>query len=365
MRRIRKEELNKKLDKKQLSALLACSIALTSLAGCGANTNTNTDQTTYTTNTSTVLNTSLEETTTNVVEIKDNQASEEYMQHAKEVAEAMYDANKAYFDEKQFTSEDLENVYYVLNGKYFDSNNDLLMDSIELDRSFDIIRELVEPQRINEMLEKYDLVEAGELTYEEYLDEVNASNFYDYNVSLSNFFDVNEDNKDVRNFVNDYSIEMVKITENVKNCVSPEDHMLDFFAIIRSAQTGDITDYEGINNYLQDNSANDGYGFITAAIYKSTADMLNTVIEGQYVTVPYKDGSEDVRVGLSYDERILLNTYYLGDLVEYEDIYNAKLLEAELFQTMPLMIMCDKQDKIMVNFGFEAQVKGNAKTKTL
>ena len=366
MRKIRKEELIKNLDKKQLSAILAGTIALTSLAGCSSNTNVEQTTTTTTTAATTILETTIEETTTtSVVELRENQASEEYMSHAKAVASAMYEANQAYFDEKEFTTEDLENIYYVINGKYFDYNDELLMDSVELNRSFDVIRELVAPQRINEMLQKYSDAEHGYLSYEEYMDEVSASNFYDYNISLVNFFDVTDENEDVRNFVNYYCEEMVKVTENTKNCVSPEEHMIEFFAKVRSAQTGDITDFEGINNYLQDNTANDGYGFVVAAMYKATADYLNTVIDGEYVKVPYKDGTEKVRVGLDYDERILLNAYYLGDLVDYKDIYNAKVLESELFQTMPLTVMCDKQEKIQSEFGFETQVKGNAKTKTL
>ena len=53
----------------------------------------------------------------------------------------------------------------------------------------------------------------------EYFDEVNASKFYDYRISLVNLIDVNEDNQDVRNFIGDYSKEMVKVTENIKNGV--------------------------------------------------------------------------------------------------------------------------------------------------
>lgn len=365
MRKIIKDKLNKKLNEKQISLILAGTFALTSVSGCAANAKTN-ESSVNTTTAPTTIETSIEETnTTETMELRDNQASEEYMANAKAIAIAMYDANKDYFDEKQFTEEDLENVYYVLNGKYFDYNDEVLMDSTELNRSFDVIRELVAPQRVNEMMQKYRDVEHGYLSYEEYMDEVSASNFYDYNISLVNLIEINEDNKDVRDFVNYYSEEMVKVTENVKNCVSPEEHMIEFFTKVRSAQTGDITDFEGINNYLQDNTANDGYGFIVAAMYKSTADYLNTVIDGEFVTVPTKNGEENVRVGLNYDERILLNAYYLGDLVEYEDIYDAKRLEIELFQTMPLSVMCDKQNKILCEFGFEELVNTNAKTKTL
>lgn len=353
--------VNKKFDNKKLSLLLAGTIAVTSIAGCTAKTDETQNSTINTTTaaTTTVTNTEVTETTVNIVERQD-MASEDYMIHAKAVATAMYESNKAYFDEKEYTVEDLENVYYVLNSKYYDSNNNIIMDAPELDRSFDIIRELVAPQRINEMLQKYSDVEHGYLSYEEYMDEVKASKFYDYSASLANFIDVNEDNEDIRKFVNEYSVEMIKVTENVKNCVSPEEHMLEFFAKVRSAQTGNITDYKDINNYLQETTTKDGYGFIVAGMYKATADFLNTVIDGEYVTVQ----DETVRVGLSYDERILLNTYYLGDLVQYEDIYAAKLLEAELFQTMPLMVMCDKQEKINRNFGYEP-VNANTKTYTI
>ena len=360
MRKIIRNNLNKKIDKKQLSLILASTIALTSLAGCG--TKVTEDTTTVTVTPTTIVATTMvpEATTADIVETKDNQASTDYMLHAKAVAEAMYEANKDYFDEKEYTVEDLENVYYVLNGKYYDNENNIIMDQVELNRSFDITRELVEPQRINEMLQKYRDVEYGYISYEEYMDEVNASVFYDYSASLSNFIDDSEDNKDIKKFADDYSEEMIKVTENVKNCVTPEEHLTEFFAKVRSAQTGNITDYSNINNYLQETTANDGYGFMVAGIYKSTADFLNTVIDGEFITVQ----DENVRIGLDYDERIYLNSYYLGDLVLYEDIYKAKLLENELFQTMPLEVMCDKQEKITRNFNFE-QVKGKTKRLTI
>lgn len=342
--------INRKFDIKKISAILAGVITLTSFAGCN-NSKNNTESTTYNPTTkTTVTSEEVEEVVIKKrVVVNKDYADENYMIHAKAVAKAMYDSNKAYFDEKDFIVEDLENVYYALNGKYYDNESNLIMNQQELDRSFDVIRELVAPQRINEMLQKYKDLENGVITYEEYMNEVNASEFYDYRVSLANFIDANEDNKDIKNFVTEYSKEMVKVTENVKNGVSPEEHLTEFFAIVRSAQTGNKTDFANINTYLQETNTDDGYGFIVAGIYKSTADYLNTVIDGTFVKVQ----NENVRIGLSYDERILLNTYYLGDLVEYDDIYRAKKLEAELFQTMPLMVMCDKQEKITRNFGYE------------
>lgn len=350
--------INKKFNIKKISAILAGVITLTSFAGCN-NSKNNTESTTYNPTTkTTVTSEEVEEVVIKKrVVVNKDYADENYMIHAKAVAKAMYDSNKAYFDEKDFTVEDLENVYYALNGKYYDNESNLIMNQQELDRSFDVIRELVAPQRINEMLQKYKDLENGVITYEEYMNEVNASEFYDYRVSLANFIDVNEDNKDIKNFVTEYSKEMVKVTENVKNGVSPEEHLTEFFAIVRSAQTGNKTDFANINTYLQETNTDDGYGFIVAGIYKSTADYLNTVIDGTFVKVQ----NENVRIGLSYDERILLNTYYLGDLVEYDDIYRAKKLEAELFQTMPLMVMCDKQEKITRNFGYEV-IDNNAHT---
>lgn len=345
---------NLELRKKALASLLGSAMALSAVAGCNAKTNTNQSSSNVTT---TAVETSVDNTVINTIEAKKEQASEEYMIHAKAVAEVMYKANKEYFDEKEFTPEDLENVYYVLNGKYYDKDNSIIMEKPELDRSLDIIRELIMPQRINEMLQKYRDLEHGNISFEDYLKEANASKFYDYRASLVNFIDVNEDNNDIRNFVNEYSVEMVKVTENVKNGVTPEEHLTEFFAKVRSAQTGNITDYKDINTYLQETNTEDGYGFIVAGIYKSTADFLNTVIDGVYVNVQ----NEKVRIGLNYNERILLNTYYLGDLVNYDDIYKAKRLESELFQTMPLDVMCDKEDKITTNFGYEP-VRTNTKS---
>ena len=229
----------KKLNSKQLSLLLAGSLALTSLAGCAK---TNTSETTEIPTTTTAVVETTAEATPTPVEVSKDMATVEYMNHAKVVAETMYDANKEYFIEKDYTVEDLENVYYVLNGKYYDYENNLIMDITELERSYEIILELVEPQRIIDLSQQRTDVEKGNRSYNEYMDAVNASKLYDYSKApLTNFIDVNEDNKDIRNFVTAYSIEMVKVTENIKNCVSYEDHMIDFFSVIRSAQTGDIT----------------------------------------------------------------------------------------------------------------------------
>lgn len=356
----------KKIDKnsieyrKKLAALLATgAITLTSVTGCAAKTTT--ESSSDLTVAPTTIETTVTPTTNSSVEVTADVATEDYMIHAKAVATAMYDNNKEYFDEKQFTVEDLENVYYILNGKYYDAEGNLIMEKPEVDRSFDIIRELIMPQRVNEMLQKYSDLEHGNITEKEYFDEVNASKFYDYKVSLVNFIDENEDNKDLTKFVTDYSIEMVKVTENIKNGVSPEEHLKEFFAKIRSAQTGDITDYEGINNYLQENCTKDGYAFLVAGMYKATADYLNTVIDGHFVVVPTKDGEENVRIGFSYDEQILVNAYYLGDLVETEAILNAKKLIAEEFQTMPFDVMCYREYKVNNNFGY-AQENGYSKS---
>ena len=357
---------NKKLSSKQLSLLLAGSIALTSLVGCAK---ANTSETTEVTTTTTVVETTATPTPT-PVEVSKDVATVDYMNRAKAVATTMYEANKEYFMEKDYTVEDLENVYYVLNGKYYDNEKNIIMDITELERSYEIILELVEPQRIIELSQQMKDVDKGYRSYNEYMDEVNASKLYDYSKApLTNFIDVNEDNTDIRNFVTAYSIEMVKVTENLKNCVSYEDHMIDFFAVIRSAQTGDITDYKNINNYLHETTTDYGYGYLVAGIYKSTADMLNTVIDGEFVTVPViKNGEveryEDVRVGFTYDEQLLVNAHFFGDLYETEDILKARELEAELFQTYPNDVMCIKQDKINENFNYQP-VKGNSKKYTI
>ena len=135
---------NKKLSSKQLSLLLAGSIALTSLVGCAK---ANTTETTEVPTTTTVVETTATPTPT-PVEVSKDVATVDYMNRAKAVATTMYDANKEYFMEKDYTVEDLENVYYVLNGKYYDNEKNLIMDVPELERSYEIILELVEPQRI-------------------------------------------------------------------------------------------------------------------------------------------------------------------------------------------------------------------------
>ena len=356
---------NIELRKKALATALGSTIALTSFAGCGnkvvrESVPTVSSETTISLTNETTKEVAKEE---KKVELTKDIASEDYMIHAKAVAKAMYDNNKEYFDEKQYTIEDLENVYYLMNGKYYNSNKEIIMDKPQLDRSFDIVRELVMPQRVNEMLQKFSDLEHKRISEKEYFDEAKASKFYDYRVNLANFIDVNEKNDDLRKFVSDYSVEMLKVTENIKNGVSPEDHLKEFFSKVRSAQTGNITDYNNINNYLQENTTEDGYGFTVAAIYKATADYLNTVIDGHFVEVPTKDGKENVRIGYNYKEQILVNAYYLGDLVQTKDILAAKELIAKEFQTMPFDVMCYREDKVNTNFGY-TPVERNTKTYT-
>ena len=346
--------------RKKLVALAATgTIALTSIAGCAAKTNT--ESSSEPTVAQSIVTETTAMPTTTTVEVNKDVASEEYMIQAKAVAQAMYDANKDYFDEKQFTVEDLENTYYLLNGKYYDFEGNLIMDQVELDRAFDNLRELFAPQTVTESLQKFSDLEHGYISESEYFDEINSYKFYDYNVTLSNLIDKNADNEDLVNFIDNYSTEMYKVTENLKNGVSPEDHLIEFFALIRSAQTGNITEFEGINNYLQENSADDGYGFAAALSYKAVADDLNTLIDGQFVTVQ----DENVRVGLSYDEKVLTNLYLDGSLVElgdYDKLEEAQLLLYELFQYKLIEIECDKQYKILANFGY---IDGNVNTKSL
>ena len=359
MREIVKSKFNKKIDYKKIIATLICTSTITSLAACSNNKNESLSEvTSNTTIETTIETTNIEPTNSTVIEYSNDEASVDYMNYAKSVAVAMYDANKEYFDEKNYTVEDLENVYYVLNGKYYDSNKNLIMDKVQLDRSLDVIRELAEPQRVIEMLQKYRDLEHGNLSYDEYLEEVKSSKFYNYGISLSNFIDNNKDNNDVRNFANDYSEIMIKVTKNIENGVSPEETLIEFFSKIRSAQTGNVTNYLNINNYLQETTANDGKGFLVASIYKAVPDFINTVNDNIFINVQ----DEDVRIGYTYDERMLVNAYYLGDLVNYDDIYNAKILENQLFQTMPLYVMCDKENKINENMGFYTYTNSKAYT---
>ena len=360
------EKMNTIELRKRLMALAATgTIGLTAITGCGAKTNTINTSSNNTVSLPTAT-TTVEETTTSV-EVNQDIATKDYMNHAKAVAKAVYDSNKEYFDEEQFTVEDLENVYYVLNGKYYNNEKSLIMDKPEVMRSLNIVRELIMPQRVNEMTQKFSDLEKGKISEKEYFDEAKVSKFYNYTVSLSNFIDINEDNKDIREFANEYSKMMNKVTLNLKNGVSPEEVLKENFVEMRQAQTGNISDknvYKNINNYLgNDATTKDGQGFMVAGMYKATADYLNTLIDGHYVVVPTKEGNEKVRIGYSYNEQILVNAYYLGDLVETKAILNAKKLIIEKFQTMPFDVMCYRENKINTNFGFEPVSETNTYTR--
>ena len=101
-----------------------------------------------------------------------------------------------------------------------------------------------------------------------------------------------------------------------------------------------------------------------AAMYKGTADYLNTLIDGQFITVKTKDGSERVRIGFNYKEQLLVNAYYLDEIDKLEDKLKVKEnLIVKLFQTMPLDVMCYREERINRKFNYEP-VKGNEKTYT-
>ncbi len=338
--------------RKKLVALAATgTIGLTAITGCGAKTNT-----TSTTNKTTLptVTTTVEETKeTEVSEVSKDTATKDYMKHAKEVAKAMYEGNKEYFDEKQYTIEDLENVYYVLNDKYYNEDGQLIMDKVQVDRASDVMRELASPQRVLEMLQKLEDLENKKISLEEYKKEVEKSKFYNYQISLANFIEVNEKNKDVREFFNEYSKMENKVTLNLINGVSPEEILKENIIEMRKAQTGNISDnsvYKNLNNYLGNNTtASDGQAFMVAAMCKATADQTNQVTEGYFITVPVsKDGkeTEKIRIGYSYNEQILVNAYYLGELTNTKDILIAKKLVLEEYQTMYFDTMCYRQEKV-------------------
>lgn len=346
--------------RKKLLALAATgAIGLTSITGCAAKTNTESSTSEPSMTTTAVTTTVAPTETTAKVEIPSDVATEDYRIHAKEVAKAIYDVNKKYFDEKQYTVEDLENVIYTMNDKYFDSDSNLLMDKAEKAKSFAVITELVSPQRENELLEKQADYRNGFITKEQYDKEVAASTFFNYNASsLANFIDANEENNDVRNFLGAYSKVKGRTVLNIKNCVYPEE-LKNFFAVIRSAQNGDKTDFNNINIYLQETTVKPGASFVVAGIYKATADELNTVTDGQTIEV---DGDEVV-IGLTKKQQELVNAYYAGDLTETKDILEARKYIALLFQTHQVDAECNARDAAY--YIIEAGTSKNVNKKTI
>ena len=366
----------KNINKKIVALITTGTIGLTSIVGCAAKSNI--DNITSSMNTSeSTITTTLEPTTTTTSEttkavVNEDVATSDYQIHAKAVAKAMYDNNKEYFDEKQYTVEDLEKVYYLLNDKYYDEEMNLLFTQSDLEKALAITRELIMPQRVNELIQKYEDYQHGFITADQLNKEVEASKLYKYTISLANMFDVNEDNKDVRNFVTDYCKEMVKISKDLQAGASLDDeafkkHMIEFFAKIRSAQTGNVTDYPNINNYLQETTVKPGSSFVVALMYKSMADYLNQAIDGQYVIVPTKYGNEvkndKVRVGVSYEEGKLIKAVNEGKITETKYIMLVENINTELFQTHPLEAACNAEDASRANAGMP--VVKNGKTNTL
>ena len=352
----------------KLVALLATgTIGLTAMTGCTAKTDSTDQSTSNIIGSETSVTTVLEPTST-TMEVTQDMATAEYMAKAKSIASAMYDANKEYFDEKQFTADDLEHVYYVLNDKYYDSEKNPIMTSPELERALLVIRELAMPQRVNEMLQKYNDMINGRISEKEYFDEVAASKFYDCNYSYSNFLDADANNTDVRTLAEDYSKVLQEVTERIKSGVDPEKPLLEFFQNVRNDQAGDINIYNS-KNLLTETTTCPGEAFFTAAVLKGTADLLNTVIDGYWVTVETKNGTETVRVGLSgtreeenkLSDQEVVNEYIKGTILSEEDNARAIKLREELFQTHPFEKMCEAEVAIRENNGFYIIEKGKAK----
>ena len=335
-------------------------LGLTGVTGCGKVKRENVPTVASETTVSLTTETTAPAAEEKKVEVTKDMATEEYMAHAKSVAKAMYDANKAYFDDEQYTVEDLENVYYVINGKYYNSNREIIMDKPQLDRSFDIIRSLAADDRETEMLQKYSDLEHKRISEKEYFDEVKASKFYDHKVSLSNFVDKRDNNKDLRDFLDAYAIASSKIQANIIAGVSSKENLEEIISIVKSASQGDLTKYNGIKNYMQQSTTEDGYGFLIAAISRSLGDKYATTLNGCFGKI----NGENTRFALSYKEQELVNAYYLGDLEGNEEaILKARKYIAEKWQTYWFDIECNRQDAVNTKMGYEP-VARNTKTYT-
>lgn len=369
-------EKNKLIElRKRLMALATVTtIGITSVTGCAAKTNTNNTNSNNTSSLPTVTK-SIEETTTPTtqVEVSKDVATADYKNHAKAVAKAMYEANKAYFDERQYTVENLEHVYYVLNDKYYNEDKTLLMDKVQVDVAFDVIRELLESQRkINDIQNLKD-VEKGKISLEKYTDEFNARSHYNWTISISNFLDDNENNKDNIILFDEYSKMQLQVTEYLKNGVLPTEILEKNFIEMRQEQTGNISGYSIYkklsHNLAVDNTAADGIGFASAAMGRAIANMNNAAHDGHFMTIPVENTTdknkkvktETFRVGYSYDEQILVNAYYLGDLVDTKDILKAKKLIIELVQSMYSDTMCYRYEKVTSKY-YNVPATENTKT---
>ena len=315
-------------------------IGLTSITGCTAKTNTD-DTTAYTTVPSASITTTLEPTTTPTTEavVSQDVATEDYRIHARAVAKAMYANNKAYFDKKQFTEKDLENLYYIANDKPYDAEMNQIMEKDEYEKALRALKELIMPQRVNELMQGYSDYQNGFVTKEQFDKAVAESEFYNYAYSLSNFFDVNPNNKDVREFIDAYCKEMIKVTTDLQtgskiDKEALEKHMIEFFSLIRKDQNGTN------KNRIQETTTKFGESLTISYMDYTWANFLNTVINGQYVNV---DG-EKVRVGVSYDEGLLLKALAEGRITETKYVLEGEKIKAELFQTAPYNDACANED---------------------
>lgn len=338
--------------KKQLSTLLAASIALSSLAGCSkANNNNNTPTSTSSTYTTPVTTTVTEtgettlalDTTTDTVI-----ACNEYIENARELATALYNSDKEYYDLHQFSEKDIENAYYVINGKYYYDENDdgtyeLLMTRAELDRAYDVIRGAIASPELFELLQKYNDLENGIISYDQYMEAVNATVLRDSSVSLSNLIEKKSSNEHIIQLADDYSANLYRVQADLKNGVSPEKNLKEFFDEMYAAESGDSIKYNKAINLMRNNSANDGLGLVVALIAKTNADMLNTVTNGIFVTAYNGD---EVQIGYTYLDNNLLVRYQRGEILTDEEMERALEKEEKAYQTAYYLYICDKINKI-------------------
>ncbi len=377
-------DFKKKNNGKKIVALLTAGSILASFAGCGKTESKVTEGSTTsetlveTTVTPTTIETNIPTIeTTSAVEYSENVATEDFITYAKAVSNAMYEVNKEYFDEKQITVEDLVHVYYFMNDKYYNVNGDLLMTYEDFNESTIILRELFFPQRENELLQQLSNVNHGDKTFEEYMEEVNASVFYDsINAPISNFIYPTPENKEAIDFFNEVSKENARRLGDIQHGVLGT-HVKDFFIDCYNAEAGNITvenrifnEDINLDNYLQDNGTKYGIKYAITLAMLANTNFANTYLDGCTITIYDPSIGQDVEVyiGLNYEDSRLVEVYEEGRLTETEDILRAEALKDRRYQTHLEEENCNVYEGIIRTvYGIENAYafKGNVKKKTL
>jgi len=239
MRKINKDNKNLKSANKIVAASLVGAMLL---SGCGKKIE-ETPTTTTTTPTTTVATEATTPINLSDLDITNND-SIEY------VAEQSYQEYKAYYDAHGLTKDDIINMILVLNSKYTNSDNQLIISAAQASTSYANLDNILESDEIIQAIDNINMLRAGDITKEQLpeFDLVNA------HPDLTKLIDRRLDGAEyVLESVTEYQTLRNNVIYNINNYII---YNFDQYADLRDASIDPATvipyNIEEINNYLFD-----------------------------------------------------------------------------------------------------------------